>query len=121
MPLYDVQALLGHEDYATTQRYAHLAPDAHGKVLESWSRRNARRISSGRLVTAVNFDADWDWLVVLVRWDQGEGSMWAKFKATIKRWREGSDQRCITNLRISQFKEEQRRGMPPKGSPPPAG
>jgi integrase len=36
---YDVQALLGHEDYATTQRYAHLAPDAYGKVIESWSRR----------------------------------------------------------------------------------
>jgi hypothetical protein len=35
VPLYDVQALLGHEDYATTQRYAHLAPDAHGKVLAS--------------------------------------------------------------------------------------
>lgn len=39
VPLYDVQALLGHEDYATTQRYAHLAPDAHDKVIESWSRR----------------------------------------------------------------------------------
>jgi integrase len=39
VPLYDVQALLGHEDYATTQRYAHLAPDAHDKVLESWARR----------------------------------------------------------------------------------
>ena len=39
VPLYDVQALLGHEDYATTQRYAHLAPDAHGKVMESWARR----------------------------------------------------------------------------------
>jgi integrase len=38
VPLYDVQALLGHEDYATTQRYAHLAPDAHSKVLESWAR-----------------------------------------------------------------------------------
>jgi integrase len=38
VPLYDVQALLGHEDYATTQRYAHLAPDAHSRVMESWSR-----------------------------------------------------------------------------------
>jgi integrase len=39
VPLYDVQVLLGHEDYATTQRYAHLAPDAHDKVRESWVRR----------------------------------------------------------------------------------
>jgi len=27
------------EALSTTQRYAHLAPDAHGKVIESWSRR----------------------------------------------------------------------------------
>ena len=39
VPLYDVQAMLGHEDYATTERYAHLAPGAHGNVLESWKRR----------------------------------------------------------------------------------
>ena len=39
VPLYNGQALLGHEDYATTQRYARLAPDAHSKVLESWARR----------------------------------------------------------------------------------
>jgi len=43
VPLYDVQALLGHEDYATTQRYAHLAPDAHDKVRESWERRVGAR------------------------------------------------------------------------------
>jgi integrase len=41
VPLYDVQALLGHEDYTTTQRYAHLRPDAHSKVIESWGRRTA--------------------------------------------------------------------------------
>lgn len=38
VPLYHVQALLGHEDPATTQRYAHLAPDAHERIVESWSR-----------------------------------------------------------------------------------
>jgi integrase len=48
VPLYDVQALLGHEDYATTQRYAHLAPDAHGKVIESWARRRGAPVAHGR-------------------------------------------------------------------------
>ena len=47
VPLYDVQALLGHEDYSTTQRYAHLAPDAHSKVLESWSRRSGAPVAHG--------------------------------------------------------------------------
>jgi hypothetical protein len=39
VPLYDVQALLGHESYRTTERHAHLAPDAHDKVVQSWARR----------------------------------------------------------------------------------
>lgn len=45
VPLYDVQMLLGHEDYATTQRYAHLAPDAHGKVIDAWNQRRGARVA----------------------------------------------------------------------------
>jgi integrase len=39
VPLYDIQALLGHESFRTTERYAHLAPDAHDRVLKSWAGR----------------------------------------------------------------------------------
>ena len=47
VPLYDVQALLGHESFATTQRNAHLAPDAHSRVIESWSRRRDAAVTHG--------------------------------------------------------------------------
>jgi site-specific recombinase XerD len=48
VPLYYVQALLGHEDYATTPP-EHLAPDAHDKVVESWQRRGCdARLTHGR-------------------------------------------------------------------------
>lgn len=49
VPLYDVQHLLGHERSTTTERYAHLAPDAHGKVVESWKRRASSAESDARL------------------------------------------------------------------------
>lgn len=38
VPLYDVQALLRHESYRTTEKYAHLAPDSHNRVMASWQR-----------------------------------------------------------------------------------
>jgi integrase len=45
VPLYDVQILLGHESYATTQQYAHLRPDAHDRVRASWKRRRNARVT----------------------------------------------------------------------------
>lgn len=41
VPLYDVQRLLGHESFAVTTRYAHLAPDAHDTIEDSWKRLSA--------------------------------------------------------------------------------
>lgn len=53
VPLYDVQRLLGHESFATTQRYAHLAPDAHEPIEEAWV-----RIVTHQRRTASKTDAD---------------------------------------------------------------
>ncbi|MCC3771372.1 tyrosine-type recombinase/integrase [Streptomyces sp. UNOC14_S4] len=45
--LYEVQHLLGHESYQTTQRYAHLQPDAHQAVLGAWQRLDAQLTLQG--------------------------------------------------------------------------
>jgi len=45
--LYRVQGLLGHSSYQTTQRYAHLAPDAHSAVEDAWSKINAHQVRTG--------------------------------------------------------------------------
>jgi hypothetical protein len=52
-PGRDLEALLGDEDFSTTQRYAHLAPDAHGMVIiesSAW-RRDARHERGPPLMT----------------------------------------------------------------------
>jgi len=46
--LYVVQDLLGHEDHRTTQRYAHLVPDAYDAVRAAWSARSNARTTHGR-------------------------------------------------------------------------
>lgn len=48
VPLYDVQALLGHESYRTTERYAVMAPNAHDKAVQSWARRHDASVTHER-------------------------------------------------------------------------
>lgn len=43
VPLYDVKALLRHSSIQTTQRYAHLAPDAHTRIEDTWSKIDAHQ------------------------------------------------------------------------------
>lgn len=50
VPLYHVQKLLGHESSATTQRYAHLAPDSHERIVESWRRRRTGDAREAKII-----------------------------------------------------------------------
>lgn len=54
VPLYDVQKLLGHENYQTTQRYAHLAPDAHGAVEDAWGKLMTHQRRTGSRITSLH-------------------------------------------------------------------
>ncbi|MEV1245212.1 tyrosine-type recombinase/integrase [Nonomuraea sp. NPDC049750] len=47
VPLYDVHVLFGHEAYETTQRYPHLPPEVHGKILGVWERRTLSAVGEG--------------------------------------------------------------------------
>lgn len=38
VPLYNIKELLGHESTATTEQYAHLAPDKNDLIEEAWSK-----------------------------------------------------------------------------------
>jgi integrase len=54
VPLYEVQHFLGHESIVTTQRYAHLAPDAHDRIREAFRapEHAPERAHTGRSVIA---------------------------------------------------------------------
>ena len=51
VPLYDVQALLGHSSHATTEKYAHHAPGTHSAVERGWTKIRAHHKRTRRDAT----------------------------------------------------------------------
>ena len=47
--LYRVQALLGHESFATTMKYAHLAPDSDSAIRDAWAQSPSGRKPAERM------------------------------------------------------------------------
>lgn len=80
VPLYNVQALLRHASYSTTQRYAHLAPDRNDAITAGWAKT--------RQEDAIGAAAD----------EAGEPEQLAEFLRACLRWYRDDPDRALATL-----------------------